>query len=114
MNRYKITIQYDGSDFFGFQSQKDSNTIQNKIEKSLSLNWRDKNLFAQRLHKKTLLKRACMLSLVVIFIAGCYYNMAAYEVDKPVMTLFNKVSMESPITAYSLLLDRSIFPEKYH
>ena len=36
MNRYKITIQYDGSDFFGFQSQKDSNTIQNKIEKSLS------------------------------------------------------------------------------
>ena len=36
MNRYKITVQYDGSDFFGFQSQKNSNTIQNKIEKSLS------------------------------------------------------------------------------
>ena len=36
MSRYKITIKYDGPNFFGFQSQRDSNTIQNKIEKSLS------------------------------------------------------------------------------
>ena len=36
MSRYKITIQYDGLDFFGFQSQKNLNTIQDKIEHSLS------------------------------------------------------------------------------
>ena len=35
-NRYKIVIQYDGSNFLGFQSQKDPNTIQSNIEKSLS------------------------------------------------------------------------------
>ncbi len=35
-NRYKIIIQYDGSNFLGFQSQKDPNTIQKNIEKSLS------------------------------------------------------------------------------
>ena len=36
MIRYKITIQYDGLDFSGFQSQKNLNTIQDKIEYSLS------------------------------------------------------------------------------
>ena len=32
MNRYKIKIQYDGSNFSGFQSQKDKSGIQNKID----------------------------------------------------------------------------------
>ena len=36
MSRYKITVQYDGLDFSGFQSQKNLNTIQDKIEHSLS------------------------------------------------------------------------------
>ena len=36
MSRYKIIIQYDGLDFSGFQSQKNLNTIQDKIEHSLS------------------------------------------------------------------------------
>ena len=36
MSRYKIIIQYDGLDFSGFQSQKNLNTIQDKIEYSLS------------------------------------------------------------------------------
>ncbi len=35
MNRYKIKIQYDGSNFSGFQSQKDNSGIQNKIESSI-------------------------------------------------------------------------------
>jgi tRNA pseudouridine38-40 synthase len=35
MSRYKITIQYDGLSFSGFQSQKNLNTIQDKIEHSL-------------------------------------------------------------------------------
>ena len=36
MNRYKVIIQYDGSSFSGFQSQENLNTIQDKIEYSLS------------------------------------------------------------------------------
>ena len=36
MSRYKITIQYDGLGFSGFQSQKNLNTIQDKVEYSLS------------------------------------------------------------------------------
>ena len=37
MNRYKIKIQYDGSNFSGFQSQKDNSGIQNKIESSITM-----------------------------------------------------------------------------
>ena len=37
MNRYRIKIQYDGSSFSGFQSQKDNSGIQNKIESSISM-----------------------------------------------------------------------------
>ena len=36
MNKYKIIVQYDGFSFSGFQSQKNLNTIQDKIEYSLS------------------------------------------------------------------------------
>ena len=34
--RYLLTISYDGSDFFGFQRQKDLLTIQGELEKVLS------------------------------------------------------------------------------
>ena len=31
MSNYKLTIKYDGTDFYGWQSQKDGNTIQDEI-----------------------------------------------------------------------------------
>ena len=33
--RYVLTISYDGSDFYGFQRQKDLVTIQGELEKAL-------------------------------------------------------------------------------
>ena len=36
MSRYKITIQYDGNSFSGFQSQKNKSGIQNQIESSIA------------------------------------------------------------------------------
>ena len=35
MTRYKIVIQYDGTNFSGFQSQKNLSGIQDKIESSI-------------------------------------------------------------------------------
>jgi len=47
---YKITIEYDGSEFFGFQRQNNFRTVQDEIEKALkALGWGDKSiLFAGR------------------------------------------------------------------
>ena len=36
MKRYKATVSYDGTNFNGFQSQKNKNSIQDQIEQSLS------------------------------------------------------------------------------
>ena len=43
MNRYKLTIEYDGKDFSGWQKQKGMRTIQGIIEESL-LNFSGKNI----------------------------------------------------------------------
>ena len=37
MRRILLTIEYDGSEYFGFQLQNDKNTIQSEIEKALFL-----------------------------------------------------------------------------
>lgn len=36
MSRYKITIQYDGTNYFGWQMQSQKRTIQSEIEKALA------------------------------------------------------------------------------
>ena len=36
MNRYQILIEYDGSNFLGWQIQKKGNSIQKKIQDTLS------------------------------------------------------------------------------
>ena len=35
MNRYKLTIAYDGTNFYGFQTQKNKRTVQGTLEKAL-------------------------------------------------------------------------------
>lgn len=34
--RYKVVIKYDGTNYYGFQKQKDKITIQSELEKVLS------------------------------------------------------------------------------
>ncbi|MFL2660727.1 MAG: tRNA pseudouridine(38-40) synthase TruA [Alphaproteobacteria bacterium] len=42
MNRLKLTIEYDGSDYIGWQKQKKGKSIQEEIEKSLSQLFQEK------------------------------------------------------------------------
>ena len=85
-----------------------------KIEKALSLHWQDNQSLNVRQHKINRLKQMIFLSAGALFFIGGYYNIAAYNAVKPVVKSLKLVSHESPITAYSLLLGRSIFPEKLH
>ncbi len=47
MAPYQVTIAYDGTDFFGYQRQKNRRTVQGEIEKSLnSLGWKGQTIFS--------------------------------------------------------------------
>ncbi|MFH1853517.1 MAG: tRNA pseudouridine(38-40) synthase TruA [Candidatus Neomarinimicrobiota bacterium] len=37
MQRYKIRVQYDGSEFYGWQQQKSARTVQSELERALSV-----------------------------------------------------------------------------
>ena len=37
MNSYKLSIAYDGTNYYGFQKQKNKPTIQGKLEEALNL-----------------------------------------------------------------------------
>jgi type VI secretion system protein ImpK len=84
-----------------------------KIERRLSLRWQDKKASQVQQYKQKLLKRMVISSISLILCLGVYYNIAAYESVKEVANKLKSISQESPITAYSLLLGRPIFPSKY-
>ena len=47
MELYQVTIAYDGTEFKGFQRQKDARTVQNEFEKTLAkLGWNEKSVLA--------------------------------------------------------------------
>ena len=37
MFNYRITIQYDGTDFYGWQSQPSGNTVQDKLTEAINM-----------------------------------------------------------------------------
>jgi len=84
-----------------------------KIEKALSLHWKDEQALHSSQTKRNLLKRMVLISTGLLVTMGLYYNVAAYQQVKPVLKTLHSVAHESPITAYSSLLDRSVFPKKF-
>lgn len=47
MARYQLKIAYDGTNFFGYQRQRETRTVQGEIEKALyQLNWSGQTIFA--------------------------------------------------------------------
>lgn len=84
-----------------------------KIAKSLSVNWRDDKPIVKSVRHKNSIRRLITCTLLAIAILGVSYNIAAYRSTAPVISSLNKVGVESPVTAYSQLLNRSIFPKRY-
>ena len=47
MARYKLNLKYDGTDFYGFQRQKERRTVQEEVESALkNLNWTGKSILS--------------------------------------------------------------------
>lgn len=85
-----------------------------KIEKALSVNWRDSKPQEQHAKKKNRVRRFISITTLLIIIVGFSFNFLAYEQAKPVFRHLAEVGKESPVTAYSQLVDRSLFPKQYN
>ena len=83
-----------------------------KIEKALSLHWKDAQALNARRNKRNLLKRVILISVSFLCCIGMYYNICTYKKVNPILKKINTIAHESPITAYSILLGRSIFPKR--
>ena len=85
-----------------------------KITRTLSPQWKDHKSFQNNQHKRSAIKRllistgAILLSIIIIF------NIKADRITSPVLKKLNSIGKESPVTAYSQLIDRSIVPSSFH
>lgn len=84
-----------------------------KIEKSLSVNWRDVAPQNQQQHKRKTIKRLALALLGFIVVLMVLFNSLAYEKSKSVFSELKSIGTESPVTAYSQLVDRSLFPQRF-
>lgn len=84
-----------------------------KIEKSLSLNWRDELPLTVRQQKRKLLRKLSIASAVVVVVFFTYYNIVAYQHSNKLLNNLQSVAKESAVTSYSQLLKRPIFPHSF-
>lgn len=79
-----------------------------KIEKSLSIHWKDNKPIEDNQHKKSSLKKLLLVTgfLLLSFFIGINYQ--AQRISSSTIQILNKIGLESPITAYSQLIDRPI------
>ena len=84
-----------------------------KIEKSLSINWRDDIPLTVRQQKRYLLNKLLIISSGILFVLFAYYNVLAYRYNDPLRQQIQNLGRESAVTAYSQLLKRPIFPHSF-
>ena len=73
-------------------------------------NYKGQNYIGQNFkgHNKTALKKLCLASIACLVIDNGYYSHHLHQSTQPQIKLLQDIGRESPITAYSQLLDRSI------
>jgi type VI secretion system protein ImpK len=84
-----------------------------KVEKQLSPVWREAHKEHQGAKRRIRLKRLSFTTLALIVFVLVTYNIMAYHTSVPTITSMQKIGRESPITAYSQLIDRSLFPDRF-
>ena len=82
--------------------------LRGKVSRLLSPRCLDLTLLKKGRHNKTALKKLCLASIACLVIANGYYSHHLHQSTQPQIKLLQDIGRESPITAYSQLLDRSI------
>ena len=113
-----LSLGFEGQ-YYGKQKEK-RNLIKNqlyqviykergKITKQLSPNWTDVETIEWRVKRKLVVKRVAMIGVFFIFILYVFYSYSIDRMNNPLVNRFNKIGYESPITAYSQLINRQLF-----
>ncbi len=81
-----------------------------KIERTLSPHWQDLAALEASKIKTSSLKKV-LIGTASVFVIICFgFNVASYRLSNPTINRLNLIGRESPITAYSQLINRPIVP----
>lgn len=80
-----------------------------KISKRLSPNWFDQYIVENSIRKKKKIKLVSIASASVLGLLYIIYSISLYHLQQPTISSLQKIGHESPITAYSQLIDRELF-----
>lgn len=61
--------------------------------------------------KKSKLKRVLIISFTLLVLLSMGFNFALYETAKPTLSKLDRISVDSPITAFSQVIRRQIIPK---
>lgn len=79
-----------------------------KPEKILSPHWQNTEPLTTDTDKKRRLKRAGLVTVILLVAVGLFYNIRVYEHAKPVLKQLDAVGSVSPITTFSQVIQRPI------
>ena len=113
-----LSLGFEGQ-YYGKQKEK-RNLIKNqlyqlihkergKIIKQLSSHWSDVQTIESRFKRKVVVRRLGLFGISCLIILYVMYSFSLYRANAPVIDRLNKTALESPITAYSQLINRELF-----
>lgn len=82
--------------------------LQGKVSRQLSPHAYDPKLLQKDRHSKSVLKKICILGTTLLLTSNFIFNHKLTTYTKSQIKTLDQIALESPITAYSQLLDRSI------
>jgi type IV/VI secretion system ImpK/VasF family protein len=113
-----LSLGFEGQ-YYGKDREK-RNTIRNhlyqviykergKIIKQLSPHWSDVQTIESRVKRKLVVKRLSLIGVICIIILYVFYSFEIAQVNHSVINRLDRLGNESPITAYSQLINRELF-----
>ena len=85
-----------------------------KVAKRLSGHWRDAKPIAVNKQKRTALRRIVIITGAGLLLLNLIFNYETYKHAAPTLNRLSAIGKESPVTVYSQMVKRTIFPKDYN
>ena len=84
-----------------------------KLEMRLSPHWKDDQPIVDRKHRQKRLRKMFFTYFGLFSISWVTLNCVAYQHSRGLLKKLDEIGQESPVTAYSQLIERALFPNQY-